>query len=151
VEAYPPGSLQRCAPTEGSRGVATRDDGFDRAAVARAVRRARERFGYTQDQAAEVAGLGVVTWRQIEAGEPVRSLSLAKAERALGWSEGSLEAVGLGENPPAAVAPPGSDAGQRLDLREAADDLESAARLILRWVPRLREQRPPSSDERGTG
>lgn len=119
--------------------VATPDDGFDRVAVARAVRRARERLGYTQEQAAEVAGLGVVTWRQIESAEPVRSLSLAKAERALGWPQGSLEAVARGEEPP--PARPSPDEG-RLDLEEAADDLESAARLILRWVPRLRGRGP---------
>lgn len=122
--------------------MATSDDAFDRIAVAQAVRRARERLGYTQEQAAEVAGLGVVTWRQIEGGEAVRSLSLAKAERGLGWGAGTLEALGRGGGPPAR-SPGEAVAGARLDLTEAADDLENAARLILRWVPRLREGSDP--------
>lgn len=114
------------------------NDAIDRAAVARAVRRARERAGYTQDQAAEIAGLGVATWRQLEAGEAVRSLTWAKAERALGWEAGTLEAVSLGENRPLPATPSGEKPADRLSPADVADDLETAQRLIARALRHLR-------------
>lgn len=115
------------------------NDATDRAAVARAVRRARERAGYTQEQAADIAGLGVATWRQLEAAESVRSLTWAKAERALGWEAGTLEAVSLGESRPLPTAPgEESRPTDRLSAEDVADDLETAQRLIARALRHLR-------------
>ncbi|MEE6259149.1 helix-turn-helix transcriptional regulator [Plantactinospora sonchi] len=64
------------------------------------VRQARHQAGETIDGVAARAKMSPVTWRNVEAGVRVKSFSLGKVEKALGWQPGAIEDyLATGEEP----------------------------------------------------
>lgn len=110
--------------------------------VASAVRRRRGEIGLTQDEAAELAGIGLSTWTNVESarGESYRPKTLVAICRALGWKSDSIERLLIGE--PAEVADGQTDGSPAVNelVRSALDRAESQsdpyARLI-RGLSRL--------------
>jgi transcriptional regulator with XRE-family HTH domain len=76
------------------------DEATRRSRLGQLVRLARRQTGETIDEAAARAGMSPVTWRNVEAGVRVKSFSLGKVERALGWYPGAVEHfLATGEEP----------------------------------------------------
>jgi transcriptional regulator with XRE-family HTH domain len=80
----------------------------NRVALGRAVRDARVRLGMTQNQLSDAAGLARATVQKLERGEGVRSVSLAKIEKTLGWAAGSSQAILDGAGAPVEISPVGA-------------------------------------------
>ncbi|GAA3238324.1 hypothetical protein [Actinocorallia longicatena] len=77
------------------------------------VRRRRESFTATIDEAAQSISMSAVTWGRVEAGKNVRGLTYSRVEKVLGWRPGScrdfLDGAGeplLDENARPLIAPP---------------------------------------------
>lgn len=127
---------------------------YDWERLERAIRDARNAHGYSQEQLADAAGVGVTTIQNFEGRRrPVRwPRTLAHVEKALGWPAGRARAIATGAYdaektvlaPASASAPEGDFAdvlrGMRLteDLRQAL--LEDYERRRAREDAELREQ-----------
>lgn len=103
-------------------------DGLAR--LARAVRRARESIGLSIDNAAAAAPMAAVTWGRVEKAQPVRGLTYAGIERALGWPAETVNALLAGEmeQPPESHRP--AHAAPDPAYRERADALARDDALI---------------------
>jgi transcriptional regulator with XRE-family HTH domain len=114
------------------------------ARVAQAVVRRRVQLGLTQEEAAARARLSATTWRLVEneAQTRYRDLTLAGVERALGWAQGSIDAVLRGDEPTVAEtrdpAPPRIDDDAVVRLRGKVARLsDEDARAVEALVDRL--------------
>ena len=67
------------------------DETTRRQEVGALVRRARHRLGLTIDDAAKLVSMSPVTWGNVEAGQRVRPLTLARIEKALSWPPECIE------------------------------------------------------------
>src|SRR5213593_1579757 len=65
----------------------------ERQRLAKYVRSARLAAHLSIDDAALSAGMSPVTWGRVEKALPVRSLTYAAIERALGWRPGAIESA----------------------------------------------------------
>ncbi|SFC21462.1 Helix-turn-helix [Streptomyces aidingensis] len=63
----------------------------------------RLRQGWSKQQAADAAGITIVTYRQAEAGRSVRDTTYAAIERVLGRLPGTYQAIADGDEPAAAA------------------------------------------------
>ena len=97
------------------------DEQHHRQRLASAVKQARLDRGWTQDDAADQSGLTKNSWRAVESGRPVRDLTYAAVERALGWPGGTCRRVLAGLEAPAAPAPPVDPQRQVIDLSALLD------------------------------
>lgn len=70
------------------------------------IRSRRLELGLTQAQAAEKGGFSLATWNLLESGPQLgfRAITLAGAERALGWRHGAIELM-LEGLPPEEIGP----------------------------------------------
>lgn len=71
----------------------------DLSRLAQAVKRRRLELGLARLTAAQSAGISKDTWQKVEEGQPVREVSYAKIDAALGWASGSCEMVAGGGAP----------------------------------------------------
>jgi transcriptional regulator with XRE-family HTH domain len=67
------------------------------------VRERRLALDLSQRDAAARAGISNQTWLNVENGRSANQRSLAKIERALGWSPGSIDAILAGTPPPSPI------------------------------------------------
>ncbi|WP_165987682.1 helix-turn-helix transcriptional regulator [Streptomyces sp. YIM 98790] len=75
-----------------------------RARVAQTMKSDRLRRGWSKQQAADAAGITIVTYRQAEAGRSVRDTTYAAIERVFGRLPGTYQAIADGDEPAAAAA-----------------------------------------------
>lgn len=59
----------------------------------------RKALRLSKAAAARAGDVSVITWTKVEDGEPVRDLTYAAVDRALGWAAGSAEGVLTGGTP----------------------------------------------------
>ena len=78
-------------------------EGKDWSALGKAVRERRESLGLRQTDVQARGGPSFATVQNVEAGRPVRSLTMAQMDRGLGWPTGTAAAVADGAQPPVPV------------------------------------------------
>lgn len=71
----------------------------DLARLAAAVKRRRLELELARLAAAQAAGISKDTWQKVEEGQPVREMSYAKIDKALGWASGSCDLIMSGGDP----------------------------------------------------
>lgn len=108
-----------------------------------ASRRAELRLG-TQDDAAKLAGIGQVAWREVELGHGAtkRVGTLTLIAMALQWPRDMLQRIAQGEDPPDAV-----DASGLAALEQRVAAVESDLGAIRSQVEQIRDLLPAGDDE----
>lgn len=97
------------------------------------VRSARLLLKRSKDDLAATAGMSPVTWTRVEDGKPVRALTYAGIEQALGWTPGSCARfLKTGEAPPVVDEVPAEAATARPFL-ETVSDAQLLTELVKRF------------------
>jgi hypothetical protein len=72
---------------------------LDLGRLAKAVKPRRLELFQSRVAAAQAAGVSKDTWKRVEEGEPVRDVSYAKVDAALGWATGTCIHIAEGGEP----------------------------------------------------
>lgn len=86
--------------------------------LAEAVKRRRLALGLARLAAAKDAGISKDTWKRVEEGAPVRDMSYAAIDLALGWAIGSCVSIKAGGSPTLAER---SEADPAVTLADVGD------------------------------
>lgn len=87
--------------------------------LAKAVKPRRLQLHPSRLAAAKAAGVSKDTWQRVEEGDPVREVSYAKVDQALGWAVGSCTSIAEGGEP-VAVEHLGADDGTMISAIPAS-------------------------------
>lgn len=112
--------------------------------LARLIREQRIRKGWGIEDGSRAAGMSRITWRNAEAGVPVRDAKLGQIESALGWPSGTVLAVLSGDLTEAPEAHPADSAvpvGTGVDPLDLSVLQPEDQDYIRRMYEMLRQQR----------
>lgn len=96
------------------------------------VRQRRLALDLSQRDAAARGRISNQTWLNVENGRGANARSLVQIERALGWPEGTIDAILAGDELPAEAAP---------DLRAKVESLETEVARLRAAIELLTDRR----------
>ena len=127
----------------------TAQDSWNWQRIASAVTIRRAQLGIRrQEAAAERAGIGVTTWRQIEGNKQIgySPAILAAVERGLDWPSGAIEQIGTGGDIPQDA--PGDIRSRLADVEDEVIGLQAEVRALRGAVDLLLTTiAPPSATQ----